>query len=301
MTNIALSVFPPTAEAPDNGRLLVCLPGGTYSRRYWDLPAVNGACYSFASYMGRLGFWVATMDALGAGESAHPADGSGTNFDVMADAHADALGQLRRYIAASRGPADIVVIGTGHSLGAALVADMQARQAPFDGLVLLGWSPSHNPLSVPEHANGAAVPLDELRRRALTYLARKDPDLWDQQYLSFPRSAQAEPALTGPEGALLRAVDESLQTDLSRGAAVDFVIRSLGERSAGEIDVPALVGFGRAELSGDAERERGSYPRCPELTIKVFEAMGHLHNFATSRAQLWAAIASWASQVEARP
>ena len=51
--------------------MLVCLPGGTYSREYWDLNGVARG-YSFAEFATENGYAVVTIDPLGTGESSKP-------------------------------------------------------------------------------------------------------------------------------------------------------------------------------------------------------------------------------------
>ena len=46
------------------GAVLVCLPGGTYSREYWDLKFDGYGGYSFAEFATERGYAVMTMRPL---------------------------------------------------------------------------------------------------------------------------------------------------------------------------------------------------------------------------------------------
>ena len=54
------------------GAVLVCLPGATYSREYWDLKIPGRSGYSFAEFATGNGYDVVTIDPLGTGESSKP-------------------------------------------------------------------------------------------------------------------------------------------------------------------------------------------------------------------------------------
>ena len=54
------------------GAVLVCLPGGTYSREYWDLSLPGHRGYSFADFATANGYAVVTIDPLGTGEAPSP-------------------------------------------------------------------------------------------------------------------------------------------------------------------------------------------------------------------------------------
>src|SRR5438067_930900 len=74
--------------------VIVGIPGGTYSRRYWDLQPPGLPGYSHAEWVaGRGGIFVA-CDYLGGGDSSRPADGDFMTLEVCADAAHELLTQL---------------------------------------------------------------------------------------------------------------------------------------------------------------------------------------------------------------
>ena len=137
---------PPAASLGDPPALLVCLPGGGMSRRYFDLEAPGDASYSMARRLAARGFVVATLDPLGVGESDAPDDGWTLAPEALARVHASACEQLRARLAEGRLAAalpplaGLVSIGVGHSAGALLTVHQQAAARSHDALALLGFA-----------------------------------------------------------------------------------------------------------------------------------------------------------------
>src|SRR4051794_7079287 len=111
--------------------VLVCWPGGSYDRRYWQFDAVPG--YSFAEHMTAQGFAVVAADHLGVGASSAPADVDAVNLDAMARAAGALATALRQRLP---GPP---LLGAGHSLGGCITIIAQARRGPYDGVASLGF------------------------------------------------------------------------------------------------------------------------------------------------------------------
>src|SRR3974390_64590 len=55
---------------------LFCIPGGTYTPRYWDLDVVGGG-FSFAEELTSRGYFVVAIDNLGTGASSRPVHRAG--------------------------------------------------------------------------------------------------------------------------------------------------------------------------------------------------------------------------------
>ena len=66
------ATYYPRRTSDAAGAVLVCLPGGTYSREYWDLNVPGRGGYSFAEFATERGYSVVTVDPLGTGESSKP-------------------------------------------------------------------------------------------------------------------------------------------------------------------------------------------------------------------------------------
>lgn len=116
--------------------VLVCLPGGTYSREYWDLYIPGRDGYSFAGFAADNGYPVVTIDPLGTGESSQPA--SDFDFGDIAAALARAVCALPDTIGIHAPP---VVVA--HSLGGYLAITQQALFRSYAGLAVLGCTNQH--------------------------------------------------------------------------------------------------------------------------------------------------------------
>ena len=90
--------------------LLVCLPGGTYSREYWDLDVPAHRGYSFAESATESGYAVVTLDPEGTGENSKPA--CDFDFTDIAAALSCAVSALPR-LAGDHAPP----VAVAHSLG----------------------------------------------------------------------------------------------------------------------------------------------------------------------------------------
>ncbi len=116
--------------------VLVCLPGGTYSREYWDLAIPGHHGYSFAAFATENGYPVVTIDPLGTGESSRPASDFG--FSEIAATLACAVSALPDTIGIHAPP-----VAVAHSLGGYLAITAQALFPGYAGLAVLGCTNQH--------------------------------------------------------------------------------------------------------------------------------------------------------------
>lgn len=130
--SLAATYYPARAEAVVRApALLVCLPGGTYSREYWDLAIPGHHGYSFADFATGNGYAVVTVDPLGTGESSQPAGDFG--FTDIAAALACAVSALPEATGVHAPP-----VAVAHSLGGYLVITQQSLFPGYAGLAILG-------------------------------------------------------------------------------------------------------------------------------------------------------------------
>ena len=83
---IAATLYAPDEVDERALRVLVCWPGGSYGRDYWDIHLPGRDGYSFAEHMTARGFVVIAADPLGVGDSGRPEDGTLCTYDALADA-----------------------------------------------------------------------------------------------------------------------------------------------------------------------------------------------------------------------
>src|SRR5437899_7096531 len=90
---LAASVHLPDLAAAAPRAVLICWPGGSYARAYWDMRIAGFPGYSFAEHMTAQGLVVLATDHLGVGASSKPADGDTVDFETMSAAAASFVEQ----------------------------------------------------------------------------------------------------------------------------------------------------------------------------------------------------------------
>jgi pimeloyl-ACP methyl ester carboxylesterase len=266
--------------------LLVCLPGGTYSREYWDLAVPGHTGYSFADFATEHGYAVLTIDPLGTGESSKPA--IDFTFRDIAAALACAITALP---AATGNQAPPVAVA--HSLGGYLAVTQQALYPGYAGLAILGCTNQHvAPLNLDPAFIARAATVDG--RAALA-----------QQIIS----ALAEPYFEGPREDLQSWFHlDDVPRDVVQADAVtakSVVPRIFGTamipgvvaEHAARIDVPVLLGYGEVDVSPNPRAEAALYCSSPDVTTVVLADSAHCHNMASSRRRLWQRLLAWTEVV----
>ena len=66
---------------------------------------------------------------------------------------------------------------------------------------------------------------------------------------------------------------------------------------AAALDVPLFIGVGERDVCPDPWAEPASYRAARHISLCVVPKMAHMHNFASSRRELWTSIHRWAESV----
>jgi pimeloyl-ACP methyl ester carboxylesterase len=283
--SLAATYYPSRTPAQDRA-LLVCLPGGTYSREYWDLRIPGHSGYSFADFATENGHAVVTMDPLGTGESSKPA--RDFDFADIAAALAHAVAALPDAIGEHAPP-----LAVAHSLGGYLAITQQALFPSYAGLAIFGSTNHH---VAPLNLDAAFI------ARAATPQGRA---ALAQEILSVLR----EPYFDGPRDPMQGWFHlDDVPVDVANAdAAVSVVPRVFGTamipgvvaEQAARIDVPVLIGYGSVDVSPDPRAEAGVYVRCPDITTVILAGSAHCHNMSSTRHRLWGRVLAWAATVTA--
>lgn len=281
--SLAATYYPARATAAD-AALLVCLPGGTYSREYWDLNIPGHRGYSFADFATENGHAVLTIDPLGTGESSKPVCDFG--FTEIAAALAHAVSALPDSVG-NHGPP----VAVAHSLGGYLAITQQALFSSYAGLAILGCT------------NRYVAPLN----LDAAFIARADTPQGRDALARDILSALPEPYFDGPREHLQGwfHLDDVPAEVAEADAAVSVVPRVFGTamipgvvaEQAAQIDVPVLIGYGAVDVSPDPRAEAGLYRRCPDITTLILAGSAHCHNMASGRHRLWRRILAWTANV----
>ncbi|BBZ74174.1 alpha/beta hydrolase [Mycobacterium paraseoulense] len=286
--SLAATYYPARTGAKALG-LLVCLPGGTYSRDYWDLRIPGHHGYSFADFATGNGYAVVTIDPLGTGESSQPA--RDFDFSDIAATLAQAVSELPSAIGI-QAPA----VAMAHSLGGYLAITQQALFSSFTALALLGCTNQHvAPLNLdPAFIARSATP------RGRAELAREILAALQRPYFEGPREHLQSWFHLSDVPAGVVAADRVVATSMVPRVFGTAMIPGVVAEHAALIDVPVLIGYGAVDVSPDPRAEAAVYRSCPDITTLVVADSAHCHNMASSRHRLWRRLLGWAATVTLR-
>lgn len=266
--------------------LLVCLPGGTYSREYWDLRIPGHHGYSFADFATRSGYAVVTIDPLGTGESSQPASDFG--FGEIAASLARAVSELPGVTGIDAAP-----VAMAHSLGGYLAITQQARFSSFAALALLGCTNQH---VAPLNLDPAFI-ARSATAKGRAELAGEILSALPQPYFEGPREhLQGWFHLVDVPADVVAADCVVAKSTVPRVFGTAMIPGVVAEQAA-LIDVPVLIGYGVVDVSPDPRAEAGVYRSCPDITTLVLADSAHCHNMASSRHRLWRRLLDWTASV----
>ena len=281
-TTVAASWFAPEGPAGDRP-VLVCLPGGTYTRGYWDLRVPGHPGYSFARVAAGEGFGVLTLDALGTGESSRP----DRDVDLAAQAGAaeSALNQLPTVLGIDR-PA----IAVGHSMGGYLALTQHGAHGSYAGLAILGTTNlAVAPLDLPpELVAAAATPAG--RDVVVDQIASGMPDLYIEGDRAPMRSWFHLPDVAEE---VVAADDAATLTVVPRRCAAQSSTPGVTLDAASRARVPVFLAYGEVDVSPDPRADAACYCSSPDVTLYLLAGSGHCHNMATTRHRLWDRLLGW--------
>ena len=269
--------------------VLVCLPGGTYSREYWDFNVVGRRDYSFAEFASVNGYAVLTIDPLGTGESSKPASDFGFS-DIAA-----ALDCAVRALPAATG-VHAPPIAVAHSLGGYLTITQQALFPSYVGLAILGCTNQHvAPLNLDPAFIARAATADG---RAV--LAQEILSALPDAYFDGPREhLQSWFHLDDVPADVVEADCVTAKSVVPRIFGTAMIPGVVAEHAA-LIDVPVFLGYGVVDVSPNPRAEAALYCSSPDITTLVLADSAHCHNMASSRLQLWQRLLDWAEVVSGR-
>jgi len=281
--------------------LVVCLPGGGMTRRWFDLPADLPGQWSLARHLAdEMGLAVLTLDHLGVGESPPPDDPYTLIPKVVAAVHHHVVvavveGLRAGTLVAGLGPVEVgPVVGCGHSMGAMIVVQQQARHHSYDGLALLGFGGAGLPEHLNDQERGYAGDHDELELALPALVAAR----FGGALVPTSREARDRPAGAPPtRGDLLGHATGALLTL----GGLTSMIPGTSDREMAAVDVPVLAVVGERDIVQDFDRLPDLFSATPELTELVLPGSGHNHVIAVERMVLFDELGRWATTLPARP
>lgn len=310
-------VLPDPATLPERPLVAFAKPGGGYSRGYYtcELPGPGKAAQ--AEFHAARGWIFVAMDTLGSGGSSLHETGR-LGFTAVAAAalaaEQEILGRLANGVLLPGYPPVLqpVRLAVGQSTGASIAIVQQARHRSYDGLALLGFSAVHNhpatppgeaPVATPWFARDLPpeAPGGVLNAAALAGATAGQPQesawtalAWGFHYDDVPAEvvdadlAHYEAIARGAPPPADQAPWNSYTTpaDVARFTLTPGIVAP----EAAAITVPVLSAMGERDLVVDPAGEARAFRSAPGFDLFVCPRMGHMHNFAGTRALLWARL-----------
>lgn len=290
---IAVDLVEPV-EGQISDVVLCCLPGGSLSRKYFDLEIEGDRRFSFAEFMAQRGFRTLAFDHLGVGDSTLPEPEVGYTLGVDALCRANqraleiALDRIRSSASDATG---LCTVGVGHSMGSALSVAQQALARPHDALVLFSFTTAGLPhLQPPEERHLAHDP--DRARAEMPEIVRAR---YGTPFAPAPAREGADASSAFSVGTAPPEAARALLKASTRMLAIPGLLTMVpGAYSpyAEKIDVPVFVGVGDHDLHA-AHGVGEMLPNTPEVALYTLADCWHCHNVANTRERLWGRVAHW--------
>lgn len=289
---LAATVHLPDTVSP-SAPVLVALPGGGYTRHYFDLREHG---YSEADHHVARGTLVVSLDHLRVGDSDVPELEAASLAACAAANHAVLHEIIQRLsggtlvdgVAAIRPAA---VIGVGQSMGGHIGLLMQARHRSFDGLAMLGSSVVSTRLPARDPAREVCLRGHDDPMAGLAALAGFDFQYafhWEDVPERFVAADMAGQRGSGPLPYWRSATTPNAGGGLLPGHLAG---------AAATVTVPVLLGMGERDVCQDPLRELAAFMGTADLALFIVPRMAHMHNFAGTRESLWRRLDAFVAQV----
>ncbi len=302
-----------TAYLPDPAKLaspplvIFAVPGGGYSRGYFDMHFAGREGYSEAEYHTARGAIFIACDHLGVGDStiAHL---DKITLEHMGDSYTHAVRTLcERIEQGSLAPGfpavrNITKIGIGQSLGGMATIIAQGRNHVFDGIAPLGYSGIHTQLPQPtEEARVAAVKVHSLSRDAdmsKHSIAESSAQVMDFKYPFHWEDVPAEILDADMKGGYpIRKTCPPFGSATMPTCSLLGMTPGVVSKEAAAIRSPVLIAVGERDVCPDPHAEPGAYRGARDISLFIAPRMAHMHNFASTRALLWERVFAWANRL----
>jgi pimeloyl-ACP methyl ester carboxylesterase len=276
----------------------IALPGGGYNRSYYDLQIPGHPGYSQARYHTDRGWAFVACDPIGTGDSSVPA--APHTIAQVAAVQATAVGWLRdrladgTLVAGLPATPNALLLGLGQSMGGCFTITAQGEHAPYDAVGILGFSARHTELPLPEgtfaqvpaSADGGALSQEDVAAALMASFQ------WVFHFDDVPAGIATLDMASVP----MREGDEVPswgRRAASLPCGVDMLTPGVVAAQAAAIAVPVLIAQGERDVVPHPRDEPAAYSSSDHVTVVRIPAMAHMHNFASTREQMWRAIHAW--------
>ena len=302
LTIIATAYLPPPGRLTDQQIVVFAMPGGGYSRGYFDMEFPVHSGYSQAAHHVERGLLVISIDHLGVGEST-PEVSEVVRIEDIAAANDHAVREISQrfrrgdavpgYPAVDIGPC----IGMGQSMGGGVAIIMAGRHQTFDALAVLGYSAIHTVLPMPraedaEYTKNFEYSRDDAPENFSVEAA--SATIPDFLYPFFYEDVPADIVAADTSGGYpLRDNAPAFGSKTIPPCVVAMLSPGYISTEAATLSIPVFIGLGERDTAPDPRREPTAYSNSSDITMVICERMAHMHNFATTRTALWDRLAHW--------
>jgi len=272
---------PPKARVSAATRLVVCLPGGTYDKRYYHMVIPGHPGYSMAEHLADAGHVVLSVDHWGMGDSTRPQRASDITAERVAAANhavtAEALRRLERGLLDPKVPPIVgpLSVGVGHSMGGMLTVVQQAAHRSHAQIAILGKSMLK--IDRTDFVGAGRTP------EAIDYGDYYMPDRANLRRVFYWEDV--------PEAVIAADTDAEVETPGTLVARTNS--SDVATEAAKAVDVPVFLGLGERDTAPRPYDEPRYYPASPDITLFLLPRSAHCHNFASTRTRLWDRLAAW--------
>lgn len=297
---LVATVHGPETIDPSRPPVVVFMvPGGGYSRGYFDMHFAGRDGYSQAAHHAGAGIVTVAVDPMGVGDSttAHLCE---IQFEDLAATFAACVEHVVARLREGRGTGlgafePAAVIGLGQSMGGCMTIVTQARHAIFDAIAVLGYSAIHTRLpqreAAQEAANAQAI---AGIRRGSTGRGAANTIMQDHVYPFHFEDVPADIVSADMAGGYpIRRSSPPFGSLTIPDCAVQMMVPGVVREEAAMIAVPVFIGNGERDVCPDPRAEPAAYVRSPDIVTAVYPAMAHMHNFSTTRERLWDRLVHW--------
>ena len=296
-------VLPDPAALGDRPVAIFAAPGGGYSRAYFDLCFDDHAGYSEAEYHAARGMIHVAVDHVGVGESNVP-DLSAITFQTLAATHDDCVRQISALLTEGGLDPDfppcpsLFKVGMGQSMGGGVTILAQGRFATFDAIAPCGVSAIHTALP---QRDGEAFEHGKRRFESLKVGDNRSSHMSVEHegvdYV-YPFHWEDVPAdilaLDMAGGYPIRTTAPVFGSLTIPHCAVQMMTPGCFSEDAARINVPVFIGLGQRDTCPDPHAEPSAYRASSAICLRIVPRMAHMHNFASTRKQLWSHLHGWA-------
>jgi pimeloyl-ACP methyl ester carboxylesterase len=297
----ATVVAPDAANMGERPLIIFGVPGGGYNRHYFDLHFAGHSGYSEADYHADRGAIFVAIDYIGVGDSTIP-DLATITFDDLANCYASAVAGLLSQLETGDLLPDLgrmskpFVVGIGQSMGGGVTILTQGRHAIFDAVGILGVSAIHTVIPQP---TAAAMQLGIDRFKGVTTsstpdIHHRDDERLDHGWAFHWDDVPDDIRQADMEGGYpLRTTAPIFGSMTLPHCSAHMMLPGAFAADAARIAVPVLIANGERDTCPNPHAEPGAYIQSPDVSTFIVPCMAHMHNFASTRAQLWQRTHDW--------